>query len=130
MRRRISRPCAIARSFVSNVTKDWSAVPKLQRPADFRMKNFTLPEGNTRAGQSIHRRDASLRFSTVGGNDAPHQGPRQETDAGRSPQAGPSTVSPGETGVMREEHKFVIVHEGGDGWTLGRPGDPFLRFDT
>ncbi len=31
---------------------------------------------------------------------------------------------------MREEHKFVIVHESDDGWTLGRPGDPFLRFDT
>ena len=31
---------------------------------------------------------------------------------------------------MHEEHKFVIVHEADDGWTLGRPGDPFLRFDT
>jgi hypothetical protein len=31
---------------------------------------------------------------------------------------------------MSEEHKFVIVHEDDDGWTLGRPGDPFLRFDS
>ena len=27
-------------------------------------------------------------------------------------------------------HQFVVVRDAKDGWTLGRRGDPFLRFDS